>query len=174
LPQTPGYFLPKEIAAYSSAVNSLIVNAANTVMPKVAAMPRLPVTAHVTVPQKTAPTIQSTSVSQRAAFDFADVVGSDTVSSLSNASGMSSKSADFCFSKSAKVSAPLTRLASRSRNLFNMTDMDPTPISHAKYVDRNGAKCGETLKSELVVNDQSRNNEFASRTAVINTLGGAY
>jgi hypothetical protein len=25
-----------------------------------------------------------------------------------------------------------------------------------------------------VVNDQSRNNEFASRTAVINTLGGAY
>ena len=105
---------------------------------------------------------------------FADVVGLDTVGSLSNASGMSSKSADFCFSKSAKVSAPLSRLASRSRRLFNMIDMDPTPISHAEYAGGNGAECGETLKSELVVNGQFENTEFASRIAVINTLGGAH
>jgi hypothetical protein len=158
----------------SNAVNSLIVNAASTVIPKVNAILALPVIAYVTMPQNTAPAIQSNSVFHRVAFGFADVVGLNSYGSLSNASGMSSNIADFCFSNSATDSAPLSRLASRSCSLFNMTYMDPTPISHAEYATGNGAECGETLKSELVVNDQYNNNEFSSRSAVANTLGGAH
>ena len=174
LPQTPGYFGPKETGAYSSAVNNLIVNAASTVIPKVDARRGLSVTAHVAPPHKTAPTIQSKSVSQGVAFGFESAGGLVKGTSLSNASGMSSSSADFCFSNSVTDSAPLSRFASRSRSLFNMADMDPTPIFHVEYAGGNGAECGETLKSEMVVNNQFGNNEFASRNAVINTLGGAH
>jgi hypothetical protein len=174
LPQTPGYFGPKETGVYSSAVNNLIVNAASTVMLNVDAMPKLPVTAHVAAPHKTAARIQSKSVSQGVAFGLEGTGALAKGTSLSNASGMSSSSADFCFSNSMRDSAPLARLASNNRSLFNMADMDPTPISRAEYAGGNGAECGETLKTELVVNSQFENNEFALRNAVINTLGGAH
>jgi len=36
--------------------------------------------------------------------------------------------------------------------LFNMADMDPTPISHTECARGNGVECGKMLKSELVVN----------------------
>ncbi len=148
----------------SSAVNSLIVNAASTVIPSVDAMAMLPVMAQVAVAHNTAATNHNSNVSHKVSYLGAD--RSTTVKSVPNASGTLSKIAAFCLSNSAWDNAPLTRLASSSRKSLNIVDMDHTPFSHGMCRIGNWAECGKTLKSELLVNAALKTNENGSRVAV--------
>jgi len=148
----------------SSAVNSLIVNAASTVMPNVDAMAILPVMAKVAVAHNTAATNHNSNVSHTVSDLGAD--RSTTMKSVSIGSGTRSKIAAYCLAYSAWDNAPLTRLAASSRRLFNVVDMDPTPFSHGMCRFGNTAECGKALKSELLVKAALKINENGSRVAV--------
>lgn len=148
----------------SSAVNSLIVNAASTVMPNVDAMAIIPVMAKVAVAHNTAATNHNSNVSHTVSDLGAD--RSTTVKSVCIGAGTRSKITAYCLENSAWDNAPLTRLAASSHKLFNVVDMGFTPFSHGMCRFGNRAECGKTLKSELLVKAALKINENGSRVAV--------